>query len=115
MSSAPPAWAASTLPHSHAGQVRDQPATRGAGWRPARLERTWPVFAAFTPRTRWLDGHLVLARRIPSPRFRRIDIYSPRNVVHSFRIASPGDVDEEFSAWLTQAYRVSEQRHLRVP
>ena len=72
-------------------------------------------FAAFAPRTRWLDGHLVLARRINSPRFSAIDTLSPRNVVHAFRLTSPGDADEEFSAWLAEAYQVGEQFHLRVP
>jgi Domain of unknown function (DUF5655) len=69
-------------------------------------------FAAFTPRARWLDGHLVLARRVDSPRFRRVDVYSPRNVVHAVRLSGPDDVDDEFAAWLAEAYRVGEQRHL---
>jgi hypothetical protein len=49
-------------------------------------------FAAFVPRTRWLTGHLVLARRVESPRFRRIEAYSPRNVLHAFRLTSPDEV-----------------------
>jgi len=69
-------------------------------------------FAALMPRRRWLDGHLVLARQIDSPRFRRIEIYSPRNVLHAFRLSSPDDVDAEVAAWLTAAYRVGVQRHL---
>ena len=69
-------------------------------------------FAAFIPRTRWLTGHLVLARRIESPRFRRIEVYSPRNVLHAFRLASPDEVDHEFLAWLAEAYAVGQQRHL---
>jgi len=69
-------------------------------------------FAAFTPRRHWLAGHLVLARRIDSPRFTRIDVYSPRNVVHAFRLASPADVDAEFTAWLTEAHAVGMQQHL---
>ena len=69
-------------------------------------------FAAFMPRSRWLDGHLVLARRIGSPRFRRIDTYSPRNVVHAFRLTAADEVDEESTGWLAEAYRVGEQRHL---
>ena len=36
-------------------------------------------FAAFTLRRRWVDGHVVLARRLDSPRFTRIEFYSPRN------------------------------------
>jgi hypothetical protein len=69
-------------------------------------------FAAFTPRKRWLDGHLILARHVTSPRFRRVEVYSPRNVLHGFRIASPDEVDHEFEAWLAEAYAVGEQRHL---
>lgn len=41
-------------------------------------------FAALMPRKRWLDGHLVLARLIDSPRFRRIETFSPRNILHGF-------------------------------
>src|ERR1041385_7507716 len=36
-------------------------------------------FAAFVIRKRWVDGHVVLARRIDNSRFRRIETYSPRN------------------------------------
>jgi hypothetical protein len=70
-------------------------------------------FAAFVPRRRWLDGHLVLARRVESPRFRRIETYSPRNVLHAFRLTGPADVDAEFAALLAEAYRVGAQEHLR--
>jgi hypothetical protein len=70
-------------------------------------------FAAFVPRVRWLDGHLVLARRIESPRFRRVEEYSARNVLHTFRLAAPEDVDDEFAGWLGEAYAVGAQQHLR--
>jgi Domain of unknown function (DUF5655) len=70
-------------------------------------------FAAFMPRRRWLGGHLVLARRIDSPCFLRVDTYSPRNVVHAFRLTSPADVDAEFVAWLAEAYQVGAQQHRR--
>ncbi len=66
-------------------------------------------FAAFMPRRRWLNGHLVLARRIDSPRFVRVEAFSARNVVHAFRLTSPADVDEEFTAWLAEAYQVGAQ------
>jgi len=72
-------------------------------------------FAAFMPRRHWLSGHLVLARRIDSPRFVRIDTISPRNVVHTFRLAAPGEVNAEFTGWLAEAYRVGAQQHLRRP
>jgi hypothetical protein len=67
--------------------------------------------AALMPRCRWLDGHLVLARRVDSPRFRRIETYSPRNVLHAFRLTAPAEVDAEFAAHLAEAYRVGAQEH----
>jgi hypothetical protein len=69
-------------------------------------------FAALMPKRRWLDGHLVLARRVDSPRFHRIETYSPRNVLHGFRLTAPADVDAEFAALLAEAYRVGAQEHL---
>jgi hypothetical protein len=69
-------------------------------------------FAQVTPRSRWLDGHVVLARRFEHPRFRRIQTISPRNHVHSFRITSASEIDPDFKAWLAEAYEVGEQRHL---
>ena len=70
-------------------------------------------FAALMPRRRWLDGHLVLARRVDGSRFRRIEVYSPRNVLHVFRLTVPDDVDAEFTAYLAEAYLVGAQEHLR--
>lgn len=70
-------------------------------------------FAAFQPRRRWLDGHVVLARVLASPRFRRVEVFGPRNVVHAFRLHAPADVDAEVEAWLAEAYRVGAQEHWR--
>jgi uncharacterized protein DUF5655 len=70
-------------------------------------------FAAFMPRRNWLNGHLVIARKLDSPRFLRVETFSPRNVVHGFRLDSPADVDDEFVTWLSEAYRVGTQQHLR--
>ncbi|HEX6578392.1 MAG TPA: DUF5655 domain-containing protein [Jiangellaceae bacterium] len=72
-------------------------------------------FAALVPRTKWLDGHLVLAHRVDSPRFRRVEAYSHSNVVHTFRLTSPAEVDDQFKAWLAEAYRVGRQEHLQRP
>ena len=69
-------------------------------------------FAAFTLRRRWVDGHVVLARRLEHPRFRRVESFSPRNHVHHFRLATLEEADQEVAAWLAEAYRVGEQRHL---
>ena len=72
-------------------------------------------FAAFMPRRDWLNGHLVLARRIDTPRFLRVETFSPRNVLHAFRLSGPDEVDAEFAAWLAEAYRVGAQEHRRRP
>ena len=69
-------------------------------------------FAQVTPRARWLDGHVVLARRVEHPRFRRVETISPRNHVHHFRLTSVSEVDAELVAFLREAYAVGEQRHL---
>ncbi len=70
-------------------------------------------FAALMPRRRWLDGHLVLARTVESPRFRKVEVYSPRNVLHTFRLTGPAEVDDEFTGWLGEAYQVGRQEHRR--
>jgi Domain of unknown function (DUF5655) len=72
-------------------------------------------FAAFTIRRNWIDGHVVLARRLENPRFRRIETFSPRNHLHAFRFTSVEEIDDEVAAWFAEAYRVGEQRHLVKP
>ena len=69
-------------------------------------------FAQVTPRKHWLDGHVVLARRLDHPRFRRIDTISHRNHVHSFRLERPNDIDATFADWMREAYAVGAQHHL---
>jgi hypothetical protein len=69
-------------------------------------------FAQVTPRKRWLDGHVVLARRVEHPRFRKIETFSPRNHLHAFRLEHPKDVDDTFVDWMREAYAVGAQRHL---
>jgi hypothetical protein len=71
-------------------------------------------FAQVTPRKRWLDGHVVLARRLEHTRFRTIETFSPKNHVHTFRLAHPNDVDASFVAWMREAYAVGAQRHLHM-
>ena len=69
-------------------------------------------FAQLTPRRNWVDGHVVLARRLEHPRFRSVQTFSPRNHLHVFRLVDVGDVDDDVRAWLKEAYAVGEQRHL---
>jgi len=70
-------------------------------------------FAALMPRRHWLNGHLVLARSIDSDRFMTVQVFSPRNVLHAFRLAGPEQLDDEFEGWIAEAYRVGAQEHLR--
>ena len=69
-------------------------------------------FAAFVIRQNWVDGHVVLARRLENPRFRRIETFSPRNHLHAFRFESVDEIDDEVAGWFAEAYAVGEQRHL---
>jgi hypothetical protein len=69
-------------------------------------------FAAFVIRRNWVDGHVVLARRLENPRFRRLETFSPRNHLHAFRFEHVDEIDDEVAAWFAEAYRVGEQRHL---
>ena len=69
-------------------------------------------FAAITPRSRFLRGHLVLARRRPEPFFERITSYSPKSHVHEFRLDAEEQLSTEFMDCLKEAYSVGEQRHL---
>jgi Domain of unknown function (DUF5655) len=70
------------------------------------------TFAALMPKRRWVDAHVVLARRREGERFRRIDTFGPRSHVHAFRLVEPGDLDAEVLDWLREAYAVGRQEHL---
>jgi hypothetical protein len=69
-------------------------------------------FAAVSLRQRWLDGHVVLARRLEDRRFRAIQTISPGNHVHRFRIQSAAELDAGVAGWLREAYAVGRQLHL---
>lgn len=71
------------------------------------------IFAAVNKLSeRGLEAHVVLTRRLESPRFRRIDAMTPRCYVHHFRIESLSEFDEEVESWLREAYQVGRQAHL---
>jgi hypothetical protein len=69
-------------------------------------------FAAVSVRRTYLIGHLVLARRVESLIFPRIETISLRNHVHHFRLAVSADLNETFRTFAREAYEVGEQRHL---
>jgi hypothetical protein len=70
-------------------------------------------FAQVSFRRDKLRGHVTLARRLEHPRFLRIDTISPQNHVHHFELRSTAELDEEFSGFLREAYRVGQQLHLK--
>lgn len=72
-------------------------------------------FMAVAPRQMHLRGHFVFARRVPSPRFQKIETISPRNHVHHFCLERADELDEEFEAWVREAYAVGRQEHLATP
>ena len=55
----------------------------------------------------------MLARRAEHPLFRKVEVYSARNVLHAFRLTSPAEVDDAFAALVAEAYAVGRQEHLR--
>jgi hypothetical protein len=69
-------------------------------------------FAVAMPRRDHLLGHLVLARRIESPRFTKVETFSLRNHLHAFKLRSAAEIDDEFRAWVAEAYAVGGQKHL---
>jgi hypothetical protein len=69
-------------------------------------------FIAVQVRRDYLIGHFVFARRVEHPRFTRVETFSPRNHLHAFRVNGLEDLDEEFVAWVREAYAVGEQKHL---
>lgn len=71
-------------------------------------------FAAVSLRRDRIVGHVVLARRLESPRFTKVETISPRNHVHSFRFTSLAEMDDEVLNWLREAYRVGQQKHLQT-
>jgi hypothetical protein len=70
-------------------------------------------FIAVQVRRNYLIGHFVFARRVEHPRFTRVETFSPRNHLHAFRVDDLTELDDEFAAWIREAYAVGEQKHLR--
>jgi hypothetical protein len=65
------------------------------------------IFAAVNRLSdRKLAAHVVLARRLASPRFTRIESLTPTSHVHHFQISRLEELDDEVRAWLCEAYSV---------
>jgi Domain of unknown function (DUF5655) len=72
-------------------------------------------FAGVTPRQTSLTGYLDLQRRVVDPRIQRASPYTKRLFVHHFRVVAPEQLDDEFAAWLAEAYAVGQGAHLAAP
>ena len=70
------------------------------------------TFASATPIQDRLRAHLILSRRVDSPRFQRIERYGPRCYGHYFQIRSTDDLDGELRKLIAEAYRVGMQEQL---
>lgn len=69
-------------------------------------------FAGAAPAMKWLDVGFWLARRVESPRFRKIETLYPNAHVHLLRITAPEQLDAQVAEWLAEAYEVGCQHHL---
>jgi Domain of unknown function (DUF5655) len=64
------------------------------------------------PRRSHINATFVLTRAIQSDRV-RVEFIEPRYYVHRLVLHSPEEVDAEVRSWLSEAYAVGEQKHLR--
>jgi hypothetical protein len=69
-------------------------------------------FAGARPTTTGLAGYLDLRRVVEDRRFVRSTPYTKRLFTHQYRVTVPEDLDEEFAAWVREAYAVGAGAHL---
>lgn len=68
------------------------------------------VFASIDSLTaHGMTAHVILPRRLGTPRFTRIEARSPATFLHHFHVGSVDELDDEVAGWLREAYRVGEQ------
>src|SRR5688572_19798695 len=69
-------------------------------------------FAVAKPKARSLDGVLVLPRRLQDSRIHTVEPYTKKLFGNRFRVIGLDQLDEEFAAWVYEAYRVGQGQHL---
>ena len=79
------------------------------------LKGTRRGFAGAVLGERALRGYLDLPRLVEDARITRSAPYTKRLYVHHFRIDRPGQLDEQFAGWLSEAYQVGAGAHLGCP
>jgi hypothetical protein len=67
-------------------------------------------FVACIPRKTYLHCHFLLARRLDSSRFFKIETFLPL-YAHHVRFASLEELEAEVEAWACESYAVGEQRY----
>lgn len=72
-------------------------------------------FAGARPTRNGLRGYLDLQRRVDDPRFTSVAPYTKRLFVHQVSISSMSQLDDDFAAWIAEAYEVGEGAHLLAP
>ncbi|NMP25035.1 hypothetical protein HIJ39_22270 [Sulfobacillus sp. DSM 109850] len=69
-------------------------------------------FAGVKPKSQYLDGYLDLEREVTDSRILRSSPYTQRLYVHHFRVRVCAEMDDEFRAWIREAYAVGAGAHL---
>ena len=72
-------------------------------------------FAGAAPGATRLDGYFDLQRQVEGPQIRRSSPYTTRLFVHHFRVTDLEQLDDDFAAWIAEAYEVGQGAHLDRP
>jgi Domain of unknown function (DUF5655) len=67
------------------------------------------------PRRDHLVASFILTRPAVSDRLIRVEYIPPYYYAHRLRLRHRDDIDAELEAWLSEAYRIGEQRHVTQP
>ncbi|MEW6742518.1 MAG: DUF5655 domain-containing protein [Planctomycetota bacterium] len=70
-------------------------------------------FAGVTLRKKWLDLGLWFPHRVTHRTLRRVEVLTPRCIIHEFRLQDVEDLDAAFATIVREAYAVGLQEHLR--
>lgn len=69
-------------------------------------------FAGCYPRKSHLVLGFFLKRRISNPRFWKVEHLGRNDYIHSVRVETPAEFDDNFMIWLHEAYSVGQQQHI---
>jgi hypothetical protein len=67
-------------------------------------------FAGAYPRKTYFIAGFALARRLKSPRIRKIEAYAPHFIGHMMDIRSEADLDGELRGWIRESFAVGRQQ-----